>query len=217
MTLCLETRTYQLADGHEITIQFFANAERFKHLLRDHLLGVDEGAKTPAEPWERPLSRRFLKKLCQELPSVTVSSREASILAEAYREVIPVLDEGIAFSIQFPIYVAFQQERKRLRESESYRTDGYYFLTWDGYLIVVRDSVVRTAYFRCATIKPVGGRRELVYEAWKYLKNLGNSWTTDVKGGEHYKHAGLKHVSPENWSNAEKVLKQWPTKRRMTS
>ncbi len=213
MTFKVELRSFKTDDGQEITIRFFASDVRFEHLIRDHLVG--NGSKGATEPWERPFSVRFLKKLRQKYSSPSVSLIGDEFFNEVYREVIQVLGNGINFSLNFPIYVEFSQNRERLRGGGSYETSGYYFLSWDGYLVIVRENTVRSAFFNCATMKPVG-RNELVSEAWKYLLSLGASWTVDTKGGERYLHSKLQFKSIENWQSIRKVLDQWP-KHRPTS
>lgn len=216
MTFAPEHRSYNLENGQRITIQFFANEVRFYHVLKDHLFSDGQESKKVDEPWERPLSVNFLKKLRQKVGSQGVSSLEdREFLEEAYREVTEALADGIDFSVSFPIYVAFSQERVNARVKEPYISDGYYFLAWDGYLIIVRENIVRTAYFNCATLKPVG-RKELVNEALKYLSTLGYAWKIDSKGSERYIHTRLEYYSIENWQSVKEVCKKWPKKRPIT-
>lgn len=211
MTFSIKTCTYQLPNGHDVDIQFFADAKKFHHVLTDHLLWEEKIKTKGGEPWERPLSRKFLSKLRKEIGSDPVSSIAPSVLTEAYRQVVKVLDEGITFSINFPVYIAFQREQRGNFDGSVY-TEGYYFLSWDGIVIVVRNGIVRTAHFRSNTFKSKVSRQELVRQAWEFLKNP-RSVIRDTKGGGEYCYVEYKHISAENWLRIDKVLKKWPKTR----
>ncbi len=192
-TIPFVCHTYQLYSGESVKIQFFADTDRFRHFVDDHLL-------SESEPWwERLIGVKFRKALRQKMQSGDVSIEQAG-LYEAFAECDPVLDRGISFSISFPVYIAFTEERHRGGSAKWHETKGYYFLSEDGFLIVVRRDILRTAYFRPGIKGGNLSKKELFYEAWKSVKDIGlNRLVRDTKGGDEYKHVVLSHVTSEHW------------------
>lgn len=200
-SISFEHRTYPLYGGDTVTIRFFANADRFQHLIEDHVLSEDEPW------WDRLIGVRFRRSLCQKMESGDVSLVEAG-LEEAFAECVPVLDAGIAFSAGVPVYVAFAQRRRTLGSADWHDTRGYYFVSRDGLVIIAREDIVRTAFFPGgAGIK--GGnfsKKDLFRLAWKWVKDIDlHRLYRDPKGGEEYAHIALIRVAPENWQRCPKV------------
>ena len=196
-TIPLESRTYHLYGVDTVTIRFFANA--VQHLVEEHVLSENQPW------WDRLIGVQFRKSLGQKMQSGDVSLVEAG-LKEAFAQCVPILDAGIAFSIGFPVYVAFTQKRRKLGSAGWYDTQGYYFISRDGLLMIVREDILRTAFF------PVGikggnfSKKELFGMAWKWVKDIKlHRLYRDTKGGEEYAHVALIGVAPENWRRRPKV------------
>ena len=185
---------YTLPDGRPLTVRFFRDLQRFRHALVDHVLN-------PREPWHRSLGVSFLKTLCQKF-----NAGEVSVIEEAYSACVPVLDAGIRFSIGLPVYVEFKQERRPLGSAKPYTTGGFYFLSNQGFLVVVRDDVVRTAGYRGTGIKGVNAsKQDLFKEAWKYVRQRSRGSYVDSKDGEDVRHTMVLMVSPDNWERCAAV------------
>ncbi len=196
--LDVQIRHYTLRDGRPLKIAFFRDEAGFRHSLTDHFL-------SPNEPWERVLGVHFLRSLRQK-----IDSDDVSVIGEAYARSLPVLDDGIRFSIDLPVYVEFEQERLRFGATAAYKTHGFYFLSNHGFLIVVREGIVRTAMY------PLGGKGAkgkganvskwtLFREAWKYVKDRNRPNYVDPKDGENVRHLKFVKVSPDNWERCPQV------------
>ncbi len=196
-----ESHTYQLGAGESVKIRFFAaDSDLFQHFLEDHVL-------SDSEPWwDRLIGVKFRKSLGQKMRSGNVFLRQEAMLA-AFRRCSPVLHAGILRSARFPVYVAFTEQRRRLDSAEEWHeTGGYYFVSSHGLLIVVRDGILRTAYF-CAASKAGNSSKsgnwsngDLFREAWKSVKDkVRASLCRDRKHGREYKYINVGLVTPENW------------------
>jgi hypothetical protein len=190
-----QSRTFTLADGRQATFLFF-RADRFGHVLRDHILNENE-------PWSRVLHLKVKRQenLRQQIGSRDVSERDAAE-EELYAQCIDVLAGGITYSIGVPVYVEFIQERRSGPQDAPYRTQGFYFLADAGFLIVVRANIVRTAFFETG----IKGKRDLsrvglFLAGWHHVKKLIDRETEylDSKDREYVKHVSVKEVSSENW------------------
>jgi hypothetical protein len=190
-----ESREFTLADGRQVTIRFFRR-DGFTHVLRDHVLDEREGAL-----WNRVLHLKvkLRENLRQQLVSGDVSTRDAAE-AEVYPQVLEALAGGIAYSTGLPVYVEFVQERRRSLSDAPSRTHGFYFIAQAGFLVVVREDVVRTARFE-AGIKGGLSRVGLFREAWKHVQTritqAGEYF--DSKGQEYVRHAEARRWSEGNW------------------
>jgi hypothetical protein len=89
-------------------------------MVNDHILH-------PLEPWERLLGVKFLNKVRQKVKEGPVSELD-DLYQSIYDRIVPILDEGIQFSIGVPVYAQFHQERCRLSATRWYKTEGYFFL-----------------------------------------------------------------------------------------
>lgn len=187
----IQRRTYSLADGRQIEIAFFGDEDRFRHTLTDHFLNA-------SEPWERLLGAKFLRSARQKVDAGSVS-----IMGEAYDLVVPVLDAGIVFSIELPVYVEFRQERQPDSGLRINVSDGFYFLSEAGFLMVVREDrfwglLLRTAWFEVGPKGPNQSKATLFRNAWQYVKKRSKGYR-DSKGGEDVRHIQIVQVSPQNW------------------
>ncbi len=217
-----EWDSYHLPSGESVNIRFFADADRFRHFLEEHVL-------SDSEPWwDRLVPRKFRNSVRQKMRSGDVFRMQEALQA-AFGRCITLLHDGISFSARFPVYVAFAQQRQRLGSAEWYETGGYYFLSPDGLLIVVRDNTLRTAYFSPGIkggILSKGGnlsKRELFREAWKSVKDKVRApLCRDPKYREEYKHSDVRLVTPENWERCPNLERgreirraRWPGRSKM--
>jgi hypothetical protein len=187
-----ESQTFTLPDGREVTFQFFL-ARRFGHVLRDHILNE-------REPWERILHVKVKKRenYRQQLDSADVLERDAAE-EELYPLCVEILAQGIDFSAGLPLFVEFIQERRGSADSTPYETHGYYFIGEAGFLIVVREDILRTAWFEVG-IKGSMSRVGLFREAWKYVlaRTCRVTEYPDSKEDEYVRHVRVQRVSEEN-------------------
>lgn len=194
MIAAAESRTFTLSAGRDVTFQFFL-VHRFGHVLRDHILNENE-------PWQRVLHVREkrLENLRQQLQSGDVSERDA-VEAELYPPCVNILALGIEHSIGVPVFVEFVQQRRRGIDGGPYTTHGYYFIGEPGFLVVVREDIVRTARFE-GGIKRNMSRIGLFREAWKdvatRIARVGEY--LDSKDQEYVRHVTVNRVSEENWA-----------------
>jgi hypothetical protein len=187
-----ESRSFDLADG-QVTFRFFA-PDRFGHFLRDHVLNEDE-------PWPHLLHLKIKKQenLRQQFDSGDVTARD-EVEAAAYPPCVEVLVKGIETSICRPVYVEFVQERRQHLEDAPQETCGFYFLADAGFLVVVRENLVRTARFEVG-IKRGVSRLGLFREAWKHLRTrITRAEYFDRKGQEYVRQIRVVPVSSENWT-----------------
>jgi hypothetical protein len=188
-----QSRTFTLADGRQVTFLFF-RADRFGHVLRDHILNE-------REPWSRVLHLKVKRQenLRQQLASRDVSERDAAE-EEVYPQCVDVLNGGIMYSIGLPVYVEFVQERRRRLTDPASQTHGFYFIAETGFLVVVREDIVRTARFEVG-IKNGLSRVGLFREAWKHVQTRMTRTTEylDSKDQEYVLHVSAQSFSAENW------------------
>src|SRR5262249_2180141 len=111
------------------------------------------------------------------------------------------LAQGIASAASVPVFVEFVQRRRKGVDSPPYQTPGFYFLGEPGFLVVVREDVVRTARFE-GGIKGSLSRVGLFREAWKHVATRIASAVEyyDSKGEEYVLHVMVQRVSEESWS-----------------
>lgn len=188
----LEQRQFDFGSGETVTITFF-HSKRYGHVLRDHFL-------SELEPWDRVFhwKRKKIERMRQHSVSSDVSQRDA-VEADSYYQSVEVLADGIRFALSAPLYVKFTQERKPLHASP-YRTIGYYFIGEPGFLVIVREGIIRTAMFVVGIRKSVS-RVSLFREAWKYvqMRIIREEAYFDQKDQEYVSHVECSPVSVENW------------------
>jgi hypothetical protein len=193
MIASTESRTFTLPVDRGVTFQFFL-AHRFGHVLRDHILNKDE-------PWQRVLhvKEKQLENLRQQLKSDVVSDRDAAENA-LYPQCVGILAQGIEHSIGLPVFVEFVQERRRGIDGTPYNTRGFYFIGEHGFLVVVRENIVRTARFE-GGIKKNMSRVGLFREAWKHVSSriMRVADYLDQKDQEYVRQITVTRVSEENW------------------
>lgn len=187
-------RSFALPCGRQVTFLFFLK-HRFGHFLRDHALNE-------REPWQRVLHVRVKRQenLRQQLESSDVLERDRAE-AELYQPSVDVLTQGIEYSTGFPVFVEFIQERRSGLDRPPNETQGFYFLGEPGFLVVVREDVVRTARFEVG-IKGNLSRAGLFREAWKHvLARVSRAPEyLDSKDQEYVRHVSVRRVSEENWA-----------------
>lgn len=174
----------RLKDG----FQFFTSPVSFVEHLYKHIL-TDGGERTlwgrlfplSEEPW-KTLSRKrapFLAR--QEMPIDDVTTNEAA--KEAYARVVELIDKGICFSEEKPVYLMIDEElTKPLGGVSHWQT--YHFLSPDGFVIRGRQSTIRTIFFPAAN---------------------GNEsrWTVFARGLENMIHCGLRAEKRTRWYNKD--------------
>jgi len=191
-----QNRTFTLSGDRQVTFLFFRR-DRFGHMLRDHILNA-------REPWSRVLHLKVKRQenLRQQIDSTDVSERDAAE-EEVYPQCVGVLAAGIDYSIRVPVYVEFVQERRKSITNPPYQTHGFYFLAKEGFLVVVRENIVRTAFFETG----IRGQRDLsrvglFLAAWHSVKDIIDRQTEylDSKDQEYVKHISVTIVSAESWT-----------------
>lgn len=187
--LTVQSREYALPDGRRLPIKLYRDVNHFQHTVNDHFLH-------PLEPWERLLGVKFLKKTRQKL-----KAGEVSVLEELYDRVVPILDEGIQFSIRVPVYAVFEQERCRLGDIRWYATGGCFFLAKAGFLVVARDGLLRSARF----VRKMGQKQNepkwrLFHEARRHVRETLSKDYIDSKDKEYVKQVSHAFITPDNWS-----------------
>jgi hypothetical protein len=168
-------------------------------MVNDHILH-------PLEPWERLLGVKFLNKVRQKVKEGPVSELD-DLYQSIYDRIVPILDEGIQFSIGVPVYAQFHQERCRLSATRWYKTEGYFFLAKPGFLIVVRDGLLKTAHFvRKSVAKRNQPKWRLFHEARKHARDSLAKDYVDTKDDEYVRQVSHALITPDNWSGPLRFL-----------
>lgn len=183
--IAIQTRSYELPST--TALAFFKDEEQFARKVRDHFLN-------PCEPWSRLLGVHFLRQVGQKL-----AAGEVSVLEEAYERAVPVLDGGIGFAAELPLFVHYQAEVAYGGRKMS-RHQGYLLLAEAGFKVVAHGGTVRTAYFLTKT--PGDSYFTLFKEAWRAIKARAlTRQYVDHKGGRTVLHQQVEWYSPENWAH----------------
>ena len=178
-----QEKTYDLP--RPTTLRLFRNLETFRKKAEDHLLCA-------TEPWHRLLGVKFLRKVGKKLTEDSVST-----IRELYDRMVPLVDDGIRFSSEVPVYVEFRAKWRRFDGHEEV-CNGFYFLSEFGFIVVARSGIVRTAYF------PSKHSNEsyftLFNEAWRAIRiRAAHKQYIDSKGGRKVEHLHVNRVNEKNW------------------
>ncbi|HNO77969.1 MAG TPA: hypothetical protein PKN33_07895 [Phycisphaerae bacterium] len=184
-----ETRPYMFS-GTPTTIAFFKSKEQFLSKLRKHICN-------PEEPWERLLGRKFVRKLRQNLDGMAVCT-----LGDVYLKVVSVLDDGIQFASQAPLYIKYEEvsTSKTTRSS----TSVLLLLAPKGYVMPAHNDIVRTAYFPSKDLN--ASWFTLFREAWKDIKQkLSFRERHDSASGARKQQINVAFYSEENWRSCPRT------------
>lgn len=199
--ISFQKRIYNFPEPVEIW--FFKNAPKFLHTVQDHFLNSEEfwghllGGDSFIEKIRSGLSSNFLK-----IPSQKWTEQEVSLLEEVYEKAFPVLEQGMKFSSELPLYILYQAEVLYEESGETRAESGILCLSRWGFIVVVVGDVVRTTYFRSTH------RREsnsldystVFNEAWRYLRDkTSQPQYRDAKGRRTVTYTLVKKHSPANW------------------
>lgn len=180
----MQVRKYDLPESKDV--KFFKDASSFATKAQDHFL-------SDREPWGRLLGARRVRRMRNAL-----AQKNQSMLQELYDHVVPLLDEGIQFSIGAPVYVQTSSRATLTKSGRTYDLDGYVFLSEQGIKIVVHGGVLRTAYFCSKTQND--SYHTLFRQAWKSIRvRMVGTRYIDPKGGKSIEHKRVTFVSHENW------------------
>jgi hypothetical protein len=150
--IALETRSYRLPA--EVSLRIFPDQDRFLVKVRKHFLN-------PNEPWVRLFGAAFLQQLGRKL-----NAADVSLVAEAYRKAVEIIDEGVRFAEQQPLYLRIEEEIEQ--GGRTSRRQVLYLLGRYGFKIVAHGGKIRSAYFM--TKSPRDSYFTLFKEAWGALR-----------------------------------------------
>lgn len=102
------------------------------------------------QPWDRVFSRKKLKLICQKISDEKV--------LDVYNEIITEISKAITFSVSFPIYIY-----KNIGKDKC-----YYFIAKKGFIVIVRNSIIRTVYFPVCNLND--SNYTLFKKAWRAVK-----------------------------------------------
>jgi hypothetical protein len=187
-----DIRSYTLPDsGLDHDFVFFNGLDQFRHTARDHFVSENE-------PWHRIL--HFSPKVCQK-----TNPLDGINLEELYSAAVSVLDEGIRFSVEYPIYVRIIGSRRRTG-SPVQSMDSLNFLSDKGFVVIVRDGIVRTAYFVNESAKPNPSASFLFERGWYDIRVRAlKDRYGDSKSGEEVEHRRRIFYTPENWVSCPSI------------
>ena len=199
--ISFERRTYRIPEPTEIW--FFDRERAFLRHVQDHFLNPDEfwghllGGERFLRELERTLGSEFLLQAGQKW-----NPEEVSMLREIYRQVFPILDDGMAFSSELPLYVWFRRKVQDVGGTETKIEEGFHFLSRWGFVVVVKERVVRSAYFQRTRLGGAekGDYANVFREAWEGIRDKFNRKRYfDSKYQRHVEYVEKKMVSPGNW------------------
>lgn len=191
-TMNPEIRSYTLPDsGLEHDLVFFNGLAQFRHTARDHFVSEHE-------PWHRIL--HFSPKVCQK-----INPLDGLNLEELYSAAVIALDEGIRFSTEFPVYVRILGSRQRTG-FPAQSMESLNFLSDKGFVVIVRDGIVRTAYFVNESAKPNPSASFLFERGWYDIRVRAlKDRYGDSKSGEEVEHRLRIFCTPENWVSCPSI------------
>lgn len=130
--ITLKTQVYDLPETTELT--FFSSEAHFTQKLQKHFLSENE-------PWSRLIGVRFLQQVSRKL-----EANDVSALNDAYCHAVAVLDEGLQFAAQCPLYLRIH-EIMTMNGRFARQQQVLFLLAKSGFRIVVHSGFVQTAYF----------------------------------------------------------------------
>jgi len=135
---------------------------------------------------------------------------EREVADELWPALGPTLDGGIRYSVELPVFLRYEQDREAQGRVLERRVIGFYFLAREGFIAVVHDGRLRTAYFRKDW--PHADRQSVFDEAWNYLRlqwkrheREGSLRAIDAKHGQSRTYTDLQAISLVNWTICPKV------------
>ena len=155
------------------------------------------------------MDEKEVVELRQKTARAGVTS-EREVANELWPTLGPILDGGIRFSVGLPVFLRYEQDLQVQGRVLERHVVGFYFLASEGFIAVVHDGSLRTAYFRKDW--PHADRQSVFEEAWNYLRLIwkrhereGRVLMTDVKHGQNRVYNELQAISLANWTNCPKV------------
>lgn len=208
-------RDYQIPDAEGnltiVSLTFFGTRqEEFCANLTRHI--ADHFLKPQ---WVRILqiSPQKLSELRQKVNRVGVTT-EKEVADEVWPILGPILDAGIAFSVGLPVFLDYVQDRAASGKMVEEGSVGYYFLSNEGFIVVVHNNRVRSALFK--EDRPNLSRQTVFNIAWDFLRRMkqrhddavrrgAELQTRDSKHGQQLEYRELSAISAANWLKCPKV------------
>lgn len=175
--------TYHLPEPTEL--QLFPDEERFLKKVRKHFLN-------PNEPWHRLFGERFLQQLRRKL-----DEGDVSLVGEAYDKAVAVLDVGLCYAEEQPLYLRVLEEVER--DGVTVLREAYHLIARQGYKVVAHGGKVRTVYFMGKSA--CDSYFTLFKEAWSTTRAraLARQYV-DRDSGAVVRPLRREWFSPENWA-----------------
>ena len=196
-------------------VQYYPHAESFIRHVYKHIFDCREGAV-----WKRvlPLGDAHWKKLSRRKH---LRNRGAGLekdneitdvtLQDCYDDLSTMLDRGINFADRTPLFTRLQEVYERPATGNSVTRDTYCLMSEHGLLIMIRNNVLRTAFFAM----PQGGSSSFYDLFWNGMQKMLED-VQRVRSGKYWYHpdSGMRihgvraeQVRADNFSNA---LNPWP-------
>lgn len=203
--LPFERRTYYLPEPTEVW--FFNDDRKFLAHVQDHFVKTDElwdrlfaGGRPFLVQVERVLGGKAGKFLLD--PRQKWTDEEVSLLKEVYRRVLPLLEDGVRFSAELPLYARYLCKAISRETGTTVVVKEICCLSRWGFAIFIQENVVRTAYFPPITLKEtekedyVNVFRECVRAVRQMLSDPGHF---DSKYQQQKTYENVKFFSEPNW------------------
>jgi hypothetical protein len=119
------------------------------------------------------------------------------MLAEVYRMAFPVLADGREFSTTLPLFVRVRTQDTDAQTGKTREEDSFYFLSRWGFIILMRESVLKSAYFPDTSDAQQEHYPDVFHDSWVHLHNkLSRPSYTDRK------HQQDKVILEKEWHSA---------------
>lgn len=199
----------------KIEVQCYADTESFTRHLYKHAFDPLEG-----EVWKRilPLDSRHWKRLTRKkyLQSCGTALEQAEKMVQetlqaCYDDYWELLNQEMDFADRAPLFTRLQEVYERPRTQSKKTRETYFLMSHHGLLIVIRNNVLRTAFFSM----PRGKSTSFYDLFWSGMQKMLED-VQRVRSGKYWYHpeTGIRihgieaeQVRPENFSN---VLNPWP-------
>lgn len=181
----MQYRKYELP--HDAKLKFFNDPAHFAQHARDHFL-------SPREPWHRLLGAQRVRRI-----AAVDLKQDHLALQELYDHVVPIVDEGVQFSIRLPVYVIFSSNVETYTGRE-FSISGFYFIAEAGFKVIANGGVIRSVYFCNKTEND--SKHTLFHQAWRTTKiRMLKEKTLDTKHKRYDSPQSVEFVNEENWRN----------------
>jgi hypothetical protein len=171
-------------------LRFFDKQKSFHYHAKEHF------TKYPFHRLIDQVKPILVHSLCQQMPNPPVS-----LLQEFYDMVFPILERGVSFAVNTPVYIRYNNALVILNEGRVYRESGFYFLAKEGFHIGAHTGAVRTAFFTLCT--PGWSDWSRFRDAWIQLHRrlVVDKGYSDSKYGKRYDFgtADVFFYSASNW------------------